>query len=157
MPSKWASRIGERGEISPCSLPSGASLQFIQKAFSCAPDKRPQNIPHPEEVISGQQKLHTHTEGAFRHASAKDSNIYRDRGGGLYTFGVARATPTSKSATPMHASATPTLERTIYRSTMIRYQLAEENFWPKRHSIGLRGPCVGSSGPLSAWKGPLSA
>ena len=79
------------------------------------------------------------------------------RGGDLYTFGVARATPTSKSATPMHASATPTLERTICWSTMIRYQLAREIFRPKRHSIGLRELCVGSSGPLSAWEGPLSA
>ena len=35
--------------------------------------------------------------------------LFMAMGGDLYTLGVARATPTSKSATPVHASATPTL------------------------------------------------
>ena len=53
-------------------------------------------------------------------------------------------------ATPMHASAAPTLARTICWSKMIRCQLAREIFRPKRHSIGLQERCLGPSGPLSA-------
>ena len=53
-------------------------LRFSQTVFSFAPDKKPENIPDSEEIISGQQRLHTHAEGAFRPASAKDSHICRE-------------------------------------------------------------------------------
>ena len=51
---KWAPKIGESGEISPFLPPLGTPLRFSQTAFSFAPDKRRENIPDPEEVISGQ-------------------------------------------------------------------------------------------------------
>ena len=51
-------------------------------------------------------KLRTHT--LLRRGMYLYGKVAGARGGDLYTFGVARATPTSKSATPMHASATPT-------------------------------------------------
>ena len=80
-------RIGERGEISPCSPTLGAPMRFSQTAFSFAPDKRPEDILNPKEVISGQQRLHrhTHTEGAFRPGSAKDAHICR----GILTTQIA--------------------------------------------------------------------
>ena len=55
-----------------------APLPFSQTAFFFVPDKRPENIPDLEEVISGQQRLHIRTEDAFRHAKAKDSHICRE-------------------------------------------------------------------------------
>ena len=72
-------RIGERGEVSPCSPTLGAPMQFSQTAFYFAPDKKPENILNPEEVISRQQRLHSriHTQGAFRPGSAKDAHICR--------------------------------------------------------------------------------
>ena len=39
-------------------------MRFSQTAFSLAPDKRPENIPDPDEVISGLQRLHIDTENA---------------------------------------------------------------------------------------------
>ena len=39
-------------------------MRFSQTAFSFAPDKRPENISNPDEVISGQQMLHIDTEDA---------------------------------------------------------------------------------------------
>ena len=57
------SEIG--GEISLFSCSLCAPLRFSQTAFSFAPDKRPENIPNPEEAISGQKRLLMHTEGAF--------------------------------------------------------------------------------------------
>ena len=53
-------------------------LRLSQTVFSFAPDKRPENIPDSEEIISGQQRLRTHTEGAFRLLGAKDSHIRRE-------------------------------------------------------------------------------
>ena len=53
-------------------------LQFSQTVLSFAPDKRPENIPDPEDIISGQQRLPTHAERAFRPTSAKDSHICRE-------------------------------------------------------------------------------
>ena len=44
--------------------PLRAPLRFSQTVFSSAPDKRPENIPDPDEVISGQQRLHIDTEDA---------------------------------------------------------------------------------------------
>ena len=67
--------IGERGEISPFSPPLGAPLRFSQTAFSFAPDERPKNIPDPEEVISGQQRIHAY-RGRFQ--ACKDSYLQRD-------------------------------------------------------------------------------
>ena len=58
--------------------PLGAPLPFSQTAFPFASDQRPENIPDHEEVISGQQRLHTQTEGAFRLARAKNSHICRE-------------------------------------------------------------------------------
>ena len=58
--------------------PLCAPLPFSQTAFFFAPDKRPENIPDLEEVISDQQRLHIHTQDAFRHAKAKDSHVCRD-------------------------------------------------------------------------------
>ena len=55
-------RIGTMGEISPCSPTLGALMRFSQTAFSFALDKRTENILNPEEVISGQPRLHSHTE-----------------------------------------------------------------------------------------------
>ena len=54
------------------------SLQSFSSVFSFAPDKRPENILDSEEIISGQQRLHTHTKGAFRPPGAKDSHICRE-------------------------------------------------------------------------------
>ena len=42
-------------------------------AFSFAPDKRPENIFDPEEVISDQQRSCTHKEDAFRPSGAMNS------------------------------------------------------------------------------------
>ena len=42
--------------------------RFSQTAFSFVPYNRPENIPDPEEAISGRQRLHAHTEGALRPA-----------------------------------------------------------------------------------------
>ena len=53
-------------------------LRLSQTVFSFAPDKRPENILDSEEIITGQQRLHTHTEGAFKPPSAKDSHICRE-------------------------------------------------------------------------------
>ena len=47
------------------------------------------------------------TLGAFSHALLL---VTGSGGGDLYTLGVARAAPTSKSVTPMHASAIPNWE-----------------------------------------------
>ena len=55
-----------------------APLRFSQTAFYFAPDERPENIPDLEEASSGQQRLHIHTEGAFRPAKAKDSHVCRE-------------------------------------------------------------------------------
>ena len=68
-------RIGERDESSPSHPPLGVPLRFSETVLSFAPDKRPENIPDSIEIVSGQQKLHTHT---FRSASAKDSHICRE-------------------------------------------------------------------------------
>ena len=77
------------------------------------------------------------------------------------TFGVAGAIPTSRSANPMHATATPTCKRTVCWTEMVRYQLASEILrpkkdfnlpqmalrWDERPFIGLRGPFMGVKGP----------
>ena len=55
-----------------------AAIQSGGVDFSFAPDGRPANIPDPEEVISGQQRLHILTEDAFRPAKAKDLHICRE-------------------------------------------------------------------------------
>ena len=62
------------------------------------------------------------------------------RGGYLYTFVVARATPTSESATPMHATVTPTWKRAICR-------LKGPSFDLRRPSLILIVPCAGLKGP----------
>ena len=73
-------RIGERhwGDVSPSSPPLAAPLRFSQAAFSFAPDKMPEYFSDPEEVISGQEMLHTHTEGTFRPSGGKVSHICRE-------------------------------------------------------------------------------
>ena len=81
---KWAPRIGERGEISPFSTPLGATLQFSQTVYSFALDKKPKNIPDPEEVISGQQRIYTY-RGRFQ--ARKDSYLQRDPHDGDGFFG----------------------------------------------------------------------
>ena len=57
--------------------PLGALLIFSKTAFSFASDQRPENIPDHEEVISGQQRIHTQ-EDAFRLARSKNSHICRE-------------------------------------------------------------------------------
>ena len=59
------------------------------------------------------------------------------RGGDLYTFGAVCATATSKSATRMHASATPTWKRTICWTKMIHCHFAREIF---RHNKAFHRP-----------------
>ena len=54
------------------------------------------------------------------------------RGGDLYTFGIARATPTSKRTAAMHASAPPAWERTMCWTKMFRCELTWEIFRPTR-------------------------
>ena len=63
-------------EILPFSAPLCAPLRFSQAAFSFVSDKRPENIPDPDKVISGQKRLHI--EDALRPAKAKDSHICRE-------------------------------------------------------------------------------
>ena len=79
------------------------------------------------------------------------------RSGDLYTLGVARATPTSKSATPVHASAASTWERAICRPNRVHCHLTRSIFrskrvfcrpervlcWFGRPLFRLRGPFVG--------------
>ena len=60
------------------SNPLGVPLRFSQTVFSFAPEKKPGDIPDSEEIISGQQRLHTDTEGASRPASAKNPHICRE-------------------------------------------------------------------------------
>ena len=72
---KWASRIAERDEIPPFAPPLGAPQRFSHTVFSFAPNKRPENIPHPEEVISGQQRLHAY-RGRFQ--VCKDSYLQKN-------------------------------------------------------------------------------
>ena len=55
-----------------------APLQFSRTAFYVAPDKRPENIPDPEEVISDKQRLHIHTESTFSTAKVNDAHICRE-------------------------------------------------------------------------------
>ena len=63
------------GEIPYFSSPLCAPLQFSKIAFYFAPDKRPENIPDLEEVISYKQRLYIHTEGAFRLAKVKRETL----------------------------------------------------------------------------------
>ena len=78
------------------------------------------------------------------------------RGGDLCHFGVARATPTSKSTTPIHASATPTWEKAIFGLIVSAVNLQEQSFYLKVErllkgtSVGLRGACIGFEELLSA-------
>ena len=65
----------------------------IQTAFSFAPDKRAENIPDLEEVISGQQRLYKHTEGAFTPAKAKNSYICRDHHDGRRSLRLMEDSP----------------------------------------------------------------
>ena len=74
----WPPRVRDRGEISYLTSPLCAPLQFSRTAFYFAPDKRPENIPDPEEVISDKQRLHIHTESTFRPAKVKDAHICRE-------------------------------------------------------------------------------
>ena len=57
------------------SFPLCASLQFSRTAFSFLPNKKSENIPDHEEVISDKKRLHIHTEGALRPAKVKDAHI----------------------------------------------------------------------------------
>ena len=69
--------------------PLCAPLPFSQTAFSFAPDKRPENIPDLEEIISGQQRLHIRIEDAFRHVKNKGlSYMQRDNHNGRLPLSV---------------------------------------------------------------------
>ena len=60
-------------------IPLGVPLRFSETVLSFAPDKRPENIPDSIEIISGQQRLHTHTEGRFQACKCKGlSYLQRD-------------------------------------------------------------------------------
>ena len=69
----------ERGVKFHFLPPLGVALRFRQTVFSFALGKGPENISDPEEIISGQRKLHIHAaEGVFRSPSAKDFHICRE-------------------------------------------------------------------------------
>ena len=55
----------------------------IQTTFSFAPDKRPENIPDPDEVISGQQRLHIDTEDAQKQREILMTQTSSSVGGGF--------------------------------------------------------------------------
>ena len=76
-----------------------APLGLSQIALSFALHKRLKNIPDPEEVIPGQQRLDIHAGDTFRPTKAKDSRICREIlvtqmaslvGGGFSNVGPSR-------------------------------------------------------------------
>ena len=79
----------------------GAPLRFSQTAFPFAPVKRSENISDPQEVILSRTAI-THTEGAFRPASAKDSHfttqMASSAGGGFYNGRILKANGASLEA-----------------------------------------------------------
>ena len=93
------------------------------------------------------------------------------RGRDFHTFGVERATPTSKSTTPMHVSASPGWQRTVCWTKIVRCQLAREIFrhkkafhrperalcWSGRPLVGLKGPSFGLIGTCDDLKRPCLA
>ena len=75
-------------------FPLCAPLRFSQTAFSFAPDKRPENIPDLEEVISAAEATHTY-RGRIQACKSKGlSYLHRDHHDGRRPLRLMEHSPT---------------------------------------------------------------